>query len=60
MLWAEHAALDTWYARDRGPLAIWRDWADDVRGRAVPGGHFFPEQHPERTAAELRAFFGDR
>jgi len=30
--------------------------ADDARGRPVPGGHFFPEEHPAGTVAALRAF----
>jgi haloacetate dehalogenase len=38
-------------------LATWRAVADDVRGRAVPGGHFVPEEAPEETVAELSAFF---
>jgi haloacetate dehalogenase len=54
-LWSAKGPLDTWYAE--GPLALWRDWADDVRGHAVPGGHFFPEQAPEPTAAALGGFF---
>jgi haloacetate dehalogenase len=59
-LWSAGSALDTWYERDGGPLGIWRDWARDVRGRALSGGHFFPEQNPEETIAELRSFFSKR
>jgi haloacetate dehalogenase len=58
VLWSAGDALDTWYAQAGGPLAIWREWANDVRGRAMTGGHFFPEQNPDETAGELRAFFG--
>ena len=29
-----------------GPLAIWRQWALDVRGSALDAGHFFPEECP--------------
>jgi haloacetate dehalogenase len=36
----------------------WRQWCDDVQGSAVPGGHFFPEEHIEETAAALEAFLG--
>jgi haloacetate dehalogenase len=57
VLWSGHGALDTWYAADGGPLALWRAWADDVRGRPVEGGHFFPEEMPRETATELRGFF---
>lgn len=35
-------------------LATWRAKADDVRGRALPGGHFLPEEVPEETVAALK------
>jgi len=38
-------------------LAIWREWADDVRGRGVPSGHFLAEEAPDETYAEFHAFF---
>ncbi len=53
-LWGEKNHLHTWY----DVLAVWRDWADDVRGRALPCGHFLPEEAPEETLAEFMAFFG--
>jgi haloacetate dehalogenase len=56
-LWGEGGALDTWYANDGGPLAIWRAWADDVAGEAIEAGHFFPEEVPETTADKLAGFF---
>ena len=39
-------------------LGIWRDWADDVRGRAIGSGHFMAEEAPDETYAALRSFFG--
>ena len=54
-LWAAHGALPKWY----DVLAIWRDWADDVRGRALDSGHYLPEEAPEATCAELRSFFAE-
>jgi haloacetate dehalogenase len=56
-LWSREGALGSWYADAGGPLAIWRDWADEVHGHAVDGGHFFPEEQPERAAETLGAFF---
>lgn len=56
LLWGEGGALDSWYADEGGPLALWRLLADDVRGEAVPGGHFFPEVCPGETAARLSRF----
>lgn len=42
--------------RNYDVLAKWRARAHDVRGEAVPGGHFLPEEAPEPTLAQLRAF----
>jgi len=38
-------------------LATWRERATDVRGRALPCGHYLPEEAPEETLQELLAFF---
>jgi haloacetate dehalogenase len=37
-------------------MTIWRDHAIDVRGKALPAGHFLPEEVPEETLTELLAF----
>lgn len=37
-------------------LADWREVAQDVSGRALPCGHFVPEEAPEETLAEIQAF----
>jgi len=55
-LWSATGGLQSWYAGEGGPLAIWRDWAADVRGQAMPGGHFFPEELPEATAEAIGGF----
>jgi haloacetate dehalogenase len=52
-LWGTKGALQNWY----DVLAVWRDWADDVRGRALDCGHFLPEEAPDETYQELHAFF---
>jgi haloacetate dehalogenase len=56
-LWGKGGPLDTWYGDAGGPLGIWRSWAANVTGKAVSGGHFFPEQNPSATVSELQAFF---
>ena len=50
-------AVISWYQSAGGPLAIWHQWAPQVTGRAIAGGHFFPEQNPEETIAALHGFF---
>jgi haloacetate dehalogenase len=37
-------------------LALWREKARDVRGRALPCGHFLPEEAPRETLAALQEF----
>lgn len=39
------------------PLAIWRDWADDVRGQSIDCGHHIAEEAPGELAAHLTEFF---
>lgn len=56
-LWSKTGGLATWYEDEGGPLGIWRGWAERVEGGPVRGGHFFPEEYPEETAASLRRFF---
>jgi haloacetate dehalogenase len=53
-LWGRQGNLEQWY----DVPGIWREWADDVRGRALECGHYLPEEAPEETCSELRAFFG--
>jgi haloacetate dehalogenase len=53
VLWGARWHLEDWY----DVLAIWRDWADDVTGRALDCGHYLAEERPEETLAELRPFF---
>jgi haloacetate dehalogenase len=57
VLWSAEGPLHTWYAREGGSTALWRTWCDDVRGHAIPGGHFFPEENPRQTAEALDGFF---
>jgi haloacetate dehalogenase len=52
-LWGARNFLEAWY----DVLGVWRDWADDVSGRALDCGHYLPEERPEEVTAELRAFF---
>lgn len=41
------------------PLALWRARAQDVRGHALPGGHYLAEEVPDLVAAEFTSFFGE-
>lgn len=57
VLWSGKGALSQWYTDEGGPLGVWSAWADDVRGRALDAGHFFPEEAPGDTAKLLGEFF---
>jgi haloacetate dehalogenase len=52
VLWSGRGALAAWY----DTLAVWREWADDVTGQAIDGGHFLMEEAPAETLAALRRF----
>jgi haloacetate dehalogenase len=54
-LWGRQGFLEEHY----DVLDVWRGWTEEVRGRALDCGHYLPEEAPEETYAELRAFFGE-
>ena len=51
-LWGEAGFVGNAY----DVLEVWREYADDVRGHAVRGGHYLPEEAPEETLAALTDF----
>jgi haloacetate dehalogenase len=55
VLWGEHGAMHRLY----DVLGSWRPLADDVRGHALPCGHFLPEEAPSETTSALLGFLGD-
>jgi haloacetate dehalogenase len=55
-LWGEHGFVGKHYG---DVTAIWREYADQVQGRSLPGGHFLAEEVPLQTAAALREFLQD-
>lgn len=42
------------------PVEMWSDWADDVRGFAVPTGHYPADQRPDLILDAFGAFFAGR
>ena len=54
-LWGRKGFLEGHY----DTLDVWRGWADQVEGRAIDSGHYIPEEAPEETLSEIRAFFGE-
>jgi len=51
-LWGKQGVIEALF----DCLADWREVARDVRGRALPCGHFIPEEKPQELLAELRRF----
>ncbi|KUL97007.1 hypothetical protein DK26_03420 [Bosea sp. WAO] len=54
-LWGDRGAVGKCF----DVLALWRERAVDVRGKALPGGHYLAEELPDLVAAEFAAFFGE-
>jgi haloacetate dehalogenase len=51
-LWGTQAFVGRGYQ----PLEVWRQYAADVGGHALPTGHFLPEEAPDLVTAVLRDF----
>jgi haloacetate dehalogenase len=51
-LWGERGAVHRLF----DVLAAWQECATHVSGKPLPGRHFLPEEVPDETLAELRAF----
>ncbi|WP_202872841.1 alpha/beta fold hydrolase [Kribbella capetownensis] len=52
-LWDPSGAVVSWYG---DPIAIWREWADEVVGAPIPAGHFMAEEAPAETLDRLMPF----
>jgi len=53
-LWGATGAIERCF----DALALWRERAKDVRGKALPGGHYLAEDVPELVAEAFEEFFG--
>jgi haloacetate dehalogenase len=51
-LWGLHGVVERCFA----PLDEWRRVADDVRGGALPSGHYIPEEVPDLLLEALMGF----
>lgn len=54
-LWGKDGAIEAHF----DCLALWRERATDVRGWALPGGHYLAEQHPNDVLDAWLAFFAE-
>lgn len=52
-LWGAHGVVEKCFR----PLDEWRRVADDVRGEALPAGHYIPEEVPDLLVHHLEKFF---
>jgi haloacetate dehalogenase len=53
VLWGEQGVIERCFK----PLDEWRRVADEVRGSALPAGHYLAEEVPDLVCNELEAFF---
>jgi haloacetate dehalogenase len=51
-LWGGRGVMERIYDVD----SVWREYANDVRGKPLDTGHFLAEERPEETTQELRNF----
>ena len=52
VLWSQEGSVGQWY----DVLSVWRDWANNVRGEAIEGSHYFAEEAPDATYRALYEF----
>jgi haloacetate dehalogenase len=55
VLWGAHGVVEKCFK----PLEEWRKVASDVQGRALPCGHYMPEEAPDLLLNELTTFLKD-
>ncbi|HEV8690788.1 MAG TPA: alpha/beta hydrolase, partial [Ideonella sp.] len=55
VLWGAHGVVQRCF----DPLAEWRKVATDVRGAALPCGHYIPEEAPEPLLAGVLPFLAE-
>jgi haloacetate dehalogenase len=55
-LWGGRGVMEKIYDVE----TIWREYANDVRGRPLDTGHFLAEERPDETAHELRSFLKEQ
>ena len=53
VLWGEHGLVNKCFS----PIEDWKEVASDVSGKAVPSGHYIPEEIPELLLTETKEFF---
>ncbi|RFB88430.1 alpha/beta hydrolase [Rhizobium leguminosarum bv. trifolii] len=53
-LWSLRDDMEQMYG---DPVAIWRNWANDVRGFGIESGHHVAEENPEALSQAIREFF---
>ncbi len=55
VLWGKTSSVGKRFA---APLDLWRLRAEDVRGEALPSGHYVNEEAPEEVLEWFLRFFG--
>ncbi len=56
VLWGQHGVIEKCFR----PLADWGAVASSVQGRALPAGHYLPEEVPSLVADEFERFFTEK
>lgn len=56
VLWGQYGLVNQCFS----PLEDWRKVANKASGKAVPSGHYIPEEIPEILLSESRDFFREK
>ena len=56
MLWGADAFVGSHY----NVLDVWKNYASNVKGKSLPGGHYIPEEAPKETIKVLMDFLSDK
>ena len=52
----QSSLISTVDSQMQSSVSVWEQYASDVRGTALPTGHFLPEEAPDVVSAALHEF----
>jgi haloacetate dehalogenase len=55
-LWSSRGDVEGLYG---DPLAVWKAWAEDLRGNSIDSGHHMAEENPGALVEALTHFLAD-
>ena len=56
VLWGSHSPVAQLY----NPISVWKEWAQNVEGKAINSGHYIPEENPKECYDILTKFLENK